>query len=483
MYKAILDYLKKHRHLRSLRLFIFLAIFICSIVLCFVLSGTSVSVSEKNAGDNRCAELRDTLEKLAGNLVLYDYMTTEDSDIINLEISDISSAYNSRILIINCGYRVICDTSGILKDKYVIASDVQQCFENGTYEVDPGDDNMRIVYQPIYDGQTVSGSGKIVGVIKASVDISDIHKQMIGLYGKLWLRNAIVIVGVSVFSFLVATLITRPFVHLSRTVERVASFEEGDINVMGYQETEGIIKAFNAQRKRLKTLDESRQEFVSDVSHELKTPIASMKVLADSLLLQEDAPIEMYKDFMQDIVEEVDRENKIISDLLELVHMDKGKEGLKIARVDVNAMLELIIKRLTPIAAQNDVEITFKKAKNVVAEIDEVKMTLALTNLVENAIKYNKRGGWVKIILEVDHQFMYIEISDSGLGIPEDSISHIYERFYRADKSHSKAIGGTGLGLPITRKIVLLHRGSINVSSEVGNGTTFELRIPINYVK
>lgn len=133
--------------------------------------------------------------------------------------------------------------------------------------------------------------------------------------------------------------------------------------------------------------------------------------------------------------------------------------------LSVNDLVELILKRLRPIARKKDVEVVFESMRPVVAEVDEVKLTLIMTNLVENAIKYNKEHGWVRVELDADHQFFTFTVSDSGLGIPEDSLSHIYERFYRVDKSHSKEIGGTGLGLAITRSAVLMHRGSIMVKS------------------
>jgi signal transduction histidine kinase len=117
----------------------------------------------------------------------------------------------------------------------------------------------------------------------------------------------------------------------------------------------------------------------------------------------------------------------------------------------------------------------------VTAEIDEIKLSLAFSNLIENAIKYNIDGGWVRVTLKSDHKFFYVTVSDSGIGIPEDEQEHIFERFYRVDKSHSTAIEGTGLGLPITRRAVILHRGSIKVASKLREGTTFSVRIPLTH--
>ena len=234
--------------------------------------------------------------------------------------------------------------------------------------------------------------------------------------------------------------------------------------------------------KRMKTLDDSRQEFVSNVSHELKTPITSMKVLADSLLMQEDVPVELYKEFMGDIAEEIDREDKIINDLLSLVKMDRKAADVNIQETNINELLELIVKRLKPIAGKQNIDLVLESFKPVMAEIDETKLTLAISNLVENAIKYNKEDGWVHLSLNSDHKYFYVKVEDSGIGIPEDAQEHIFERFYRVDKSHSREIGGTGLGLAITRSAVLMHRGAIKVYSKEGEGTTFTVRIPLTYM-
>lgn len=207
-----------------------------------------------------------------------------------------------------------------------------------------------------------------------------------------------------------------------------------------------------------------------------------MKVLADSINSMENAPVELYQEFMVDIGNEVERETKIINDLLSLVKMDKSAADLNITNVNVNELVELILKRLKPIAENQKVELVLESFRPVSADIDEVKLTLAFTNLIENGIKYNKENGWVHVSLNADHQYFYLKVEDSGMGIPEESIEHIFERFYRVDKSHSREIGGTGLGLAITRNAILMHRGAIKVFSTEGEGTIFNVRIPLNYI-
>ncbi|MDE7269451.1 MAG: cell wall metabolism sensor histidine kinase WalK, partial [Acetatifactor sp.] len=172
----------------------------------------------------------------------------------------------------------------------------------------------------------------------------------------------------------------------------------------------------------------------------------------------------------------------IITDLLALVKMDKKVQDLNITSLNINDLVELILKRLRPIARKKDVEVVFESMRPVVAEVDEVKMTLIMTNLVENSIKYNKEHGWVKVELDADHQFFTFKVSDSGIGIPEDALAHICERFYRVDKSHSREIGGTGLGLAITKSAVLLHRGTLTINSVEGEGSSFVVKIPLIYI-
>ena len=294
---------------------------------------------------------------------------------------------------------------------------------------------------------------------------------------------AIIALLVLVLGYLLAGVLMKPFQKVTRSIEDIADgYLDESISVPDYLETELITDAFNKMLTRVRTLDESRQEFVSNVSHELKTPLASMKVLADSLNGQEGVPVELYQEFMQDITEEIDRENQIITDLLSLVKMDKKVADLNITQVNINELLELIMKRLRPIAAQKNVELILDSFRPVHAEVDATKLSLAFSNLVENGIKYNNENGWVRVSLNADHKYFYVTVADSGIGIPEESIAHIFERFYRVDKSHSREIGGTGLGLAIARSAIVMHRGAIRVYSKENEGTTFSVRIPLNYV-
>ena len=142
----------------------------------------------------------------------------------------------------------------------------------------------------------------------------------------------------------------------------------------------------------------------------------------------------------------------------------------------------MILKRLHPIAAKRNIELILEGFRPVDAEIDETKLSLAISNLVENAIKYNKDNGWVHVTLNADHKNCYIEVADSGIGIPAEAQEHIFERFYRVDKSHSREIGGTGSWSCYCKECHHHHRGAIKVHSMEGEGTTFTVRIPLTYI-
>ena len=275
-------------------------------------------------------------------------------------------------------------------------------------------------------------------------------------------------------------MFTKPIKRIGISIEEIAKGnmeEEKD-----YREVMDISNEFRQLVNKLNTQEKSRQEFVSNVSHELKTPITSMKVLADSLLGQQGLSEELYQEFLHDISKEIDRENDIITDLLALVRMEKSESEINISSVNINEILEAVLKRLKPIAESKNIELIFESFRPVIADVDELKFASVATNLVENAIKYNNTDGTVTASLNSDHQYFYLKVTDTGIGISEENQDRVFERFFRVDKARSRETGGTGLGLAITKEIVMKHHGSIKIHSKEGEGTTFTVRIPLKYI-
>ncbi|MBQ9866157.1 MAG: HAMP domain-containing histidine kinase [Lachnospiraceae bacterium] len=475
--------MKRSEYLKSFRLRIFIVIVIAVLVSATVMRVASGANLRDRMLDQRTKELTEQIRVLASRMKNYDFFRDTSSEAINSQLSQLSTVYEGRILVIDQGFRVISDTYDISVGKYMIGEEVIRCYSGQNVTNYDRSSRYIEVAVPVTEKDGVTGEMMVGGVILASAATDAILRTTDDISRRGWIIEIVLVVVMIGIGAGVASLMAKPFERVSKAMGSVVSFEEDLPVVSDYKETQEIVDSFHKLRQRLKTLDESRQEFVSNVSHELKTPIASIKVLADSLNMQEDAPLEMYKDFMHDISDEIDRENEIITDLLELVRMDKGSSGMHVENIKVNELLEQITKRLGPLARKSEIDLILESRREVNADMDEVKMTRAITNIIENGIKYNKHPGWVRIVLDADHQYLTITITDSGTGIPESELGHIFERFYRGDKSHSKEISGTGLGLAITRKTILLHRGSIDVSSVLGEGTTFTVKLPLSYIE
>lgn len=489
----------KHLHIaRSLRARIFLIILLAGIIPSVCMRYGILQSYEERAVYQRQTVVQNQLKILANHLITYNYLQDTSSEVINAELAMLSSLYDGRVLVIGSNLRIVKDTYGISEGRTIISEEVFRTFNGESLSnyiradeyTKEGYIEMTVpIVETVIDDRELGPDGNpsetavVKGVLLTSISAEYITSTMDSLSRKAFILEALIILVIFVVAAVCAVALSKPLNYVTDSINEVREgYADEALSVPGYVETTHIIDAFNALLKRMRALDNSRQEFVANVSHELKTPLTSMKVLADSLLMQGDAPPELYREFLSDIAAEIDRENQIVTDLLALVKMDKTAAELNISAVDVNALTETILKRLRPIARKRDVEVIFESIRPVTAEVDEVKMTLIISNLVENAIKYNKKQGSVKVVLDADHQFCLLEISDTGIGIPEDSMEHIFERFYRVDKSHSREIGGTGLGLAITRSAVLMHRGSIKVNSIEGEGTSFFVKIPLKSI-
>ena len=481
--------------LRSLKYRIFFIILAVGIIPTMILRYAILQNYEDRAVSVRISDVQSQFKILADHLITYNYLTDTSSEVVNAELAMLAELYDGRVIIIDQNCNIIKDTYSISEGKTIISEEVMLGMKGQTSANYDADNQYIEVITPIIETKPAPDAeallpeeqerdGVVVkGVMLTSVSTDNIATNVEILQNQATTLQMLAMVFLILLAWLLARVLVKPFERVTAAIrETKEGFNTEAISVMDYEETEHIITAFNELLGRMRVLDESRQEFVSNVSHELKTPITSMKVLADSLIAQEDVPVELYQEFMVDIAEEIERENKIINDLLSLVKMDKTSLDMNIENISLNALIELILKRLRPIAKQRNIDVLYESEREVNAEVDEVKLTLALSNFVENAIKYNNEYGYVKVSLNADHQFATIVVEDNGIGIPEEEQEHVFERFYRVDKSHSKEIGGTGLGLAIARNAVLMHRGSIRIDSEEGVGTTITVRIPIIFV-
>ena len=469
----------KDKIFRNLRFRIILLVMLAGLLPCLAALFGIVTFYESRTVSLQTAEIQNQCTILSNQLNSYQYLENPSSEVINANLTQMATIYSGRVMVINEDLKVLRDTYSLDEGKTDVSENVVRCMRGESTNYYDRKNRYIEVTSPIME----SGGNRVKGVVLASVPTDSIENSVAILYTQGGALIGIVMITLAAVSIFAADRVVRPLHRITSAIENVTEGYTDDVlHEDTFTETRQISEAFNKMLGRLKQLDESREEFVSNVSHELKTPMTSMKVLADSLLEQDNVPVEMYQEFMGDIAKEIDRENQIITDLLSLVKMDKTGQNINIQPVNINDLLEQILKRLKPIAEKKNVEMVLESFRPVSAEIDETKFSLAVSNLVENAIKYNHDNGWVHVSLNADHKYFYIRVEDSGIGIPEEDQAHIFERFYRVDKSHSREIGGTGLGLAIARNAVIMHRGSIKVYSNEGEGTTFTVRIPLIYV-
>ncbi len=471
--------------LKSLTCRLIICTIVVAVVPSVIVSSTILASYEARALDIRQSEVTTQANILANQIATSQILTEKKvtSETIEAQMDMLTTIYDGRVLVVDNDFRIIYDTFDIDDGKTIISEEVIKAIKGES--ITKHDEENRYLEMCIPMTSPSDEEAVVVGVLVVSVSTSNIALNHDYLRQIATAVDVVVILAIGFIGVLTAIHLVKPLNKLSDGIAAIqGGIGDQDLAVHDYTETIVICEKFNEMMKKIKVMDESRQEFVSNVSHELKTPLTSMKVLADSINSMPDAPVELYQEFMGDITNEIERETQIINDLLSLVKMDKTGATLNITTININDLLEQIMKRLQPIADKQRVKLVLESFRPVTADVDEVKLTLALTNLIENGIKYNKDDGegWVHVSLNADHQYFYIRVEDSGMGIPEEDLEHIYERFYRVDKSHSREIGGTGLGLAITRNSILMHRGAIKAHSELGEGTTFDVRIPLTYI-
>ncbi len=269
--------------------------------------------------------------------------------------------------------------------------------------------------------------------------------------------------------------------RLRQIMASMRIIQQGDyshkVKLGGHDELTFLGDEFNDLTERLQTSEQKRRRFVSDASHELKTPLASIKLLTDSIL-QNDMDMDTVREFVGDIGNEADRLNRTTAKLLSLTRIDGRLEEVS-EITNMAPTLERVIRMLSGIAEENTITIEADLSPNCPVLILEDDLYQVAFNLIENGIKYNIPGGMLRVKLMRQEDNAVLQVSDTGVGIPEDAIGHIFERFFRVDKARSRATGGSGLGLAIVRAIVQRNRGEITVDTQVGQGTTFTVTFPL----
>ena len=415
-----------------------LAFLIIGVIPLYLFAHILLNNYMENAVDNRFNQMQNQIIMLSNQMLPTGYLTLADVPEIGAEVNRAADVYQGRIVVVNSNLNIVEDTYGLYDaNKYLVSKELIQCFNGNSSRVHDKENNYLILTQPIT--HTTEEQKVIVGAIVMNASTKDIQSILTTMEQRAIIFSLALVMFIVLSALYFSRKLTKPLTMVVSSIDHLTEgyMDEG-VSIKGYYEIERISDSFNKMINRMQKIENTRQEFVSNVSHELKTPITSIKVLADSLLMQEDTPVELYREFLIDITEEVERENKIINDLLSLVKLNKTAGDLNISSININELLEQILKRLRPIAMKQNIEMIYESFRPVMAEVDEVKISLAISNLIENAIKYNTPDGWVRVSLNADHKYLFIKVSDSGIGIPEEVQDLIFERFYRVDKARSR---------------------------------------------
>ena len=281
-----------------------------------------------------------------------------------------------------------------------------------------------------------------------------------------------------VISTLFSKVLTARIAALLRAIRIVGQGEYGHrLQPAGSDEMAQLAEEFNHLTDRLQTTEEVRRRFVSDASHELKTPLASIRLLADSILQNEEMDRETVQDFVSDIGAEADRLTRITEHLLALTRLDSLPVG-RTGPVDVGAVTRRGANMLLPVADAAGVELELELKPDCMIQCSEDDLYQICFNLMENAIKYNLPGGRVYTSVRGERDQVLLEVEDTGVGIPEEDLPKIFNRFYRVDKARPRAAGGTGLGLSIVRDTVRRHGGWVTARTGNSGGTVFTVGFP-----
>jgi len=318
------------------------------------------------------------------------------------------------------------------------------------------------------------GALLMITSVQDTVDsLDEIQIKMLGVF-------LLALLVVLITAGLITRVITRPVAALSAGIEHMGKGDyQHRVHVKGRGEMAQLAEAFNQMSEQIRSLDEARNQFVSNASHELKTPLATIKILVESMIYEDSMPDELRSEFLEDINKEIDRLSSVVGDLLTLVHIDSHKLRLRREMMVFADTVRESANRLAPLAKKRGQTLDVMIGDSCEMFADPGKLGQVCYNIIENAIKYTPDGGKITVKLKKSGRDAVLEISDTGVGIPPEDQPHVFDRFYRVDKARSRDTGGTGLGLSIVQQIIRLHAGSIQVFSEVGKGTTFIVRLPV----
>lgn len=336
------------------------------------------------------------------------------------------------------------------------------------------DDHWLYIAQPLAGGSALTIATPRVGFRTIRVWGDDFLRPVL-------LAGGIALVVSGVLSYLIARWITAPMDQLARAARAVANGDyEHLLSVKGPQEFQSMATAFNEMVREVQANQQAQRDFLANVSHELKTPLTSIRGFAQAILDGTARSTEEGHRAARVIRDESDRLQRLVNDLLDLARLDSGQMQFELQRVDLTSLLAAVVERLSVRARESAVhfEVNLPALPPIVGDGD--RLAQVFTNLLDNAIKHSPSAGSVRIWGEEGQGWVSVHVDDDGEGIPAEDLERIFERFYMVDKARSGGSDrGTGLGLAISKEIIQRHQGTLSVQSVPGQGSRFSIQLPV----
>ena len=471
----------------SIRVKILLAFFVV-VGTSFLVAATSLNGLVRNyLLEQREREDTQAAESMAGQFG--SLMQSGESAVVNNRLQEAAAGLEGRLLLLDTDGKVQYDSENALCGQRLAVPEVLKVLALGeedaygihrmTREEASGMSGEAGAEYVAYGAHEMIGTLGRSGVLLYVSRVQDMLDSLGAVSGQLNGIFLMVALAALALALVLSQLLTTPIMTLSRTMRKMG---RGDLSVRvpekGSGELRQLAETYNTMAAQLEDLDKSRNQFVSNASHELKTPLATMKIMLETMLYQPEMPVEMRQEFMGDMNHEIDRLTQIITDLLTLTRMDHGSGKMKAETVDLSGITEETVRMLTPAAEKRGQRLEAETAPGLTMTGDGTKLKEILYNLIDNAMKYTQDGGRIQVALREAGENLIWQVADNGVGIPAEDQEHIFDRFYRVDKARSRETGGTGLGLSIVRQLAAMHGGTVTVESAPGQGSRFTVTLP-----
>jgi len=388
---------------------------------------------------------------------------------------DYGDKIGARVLMLDASGRVLMDSFGEswLEGSTLRYREVQSALKgNSLSSIHTVEDDKRVLYVAV----PVVNNKEVLGAVMLVTGVEDIYETLGKVQGQVTFLSLASGIIAALLSLFLAGILTGPVKELTRGVEKMTGGELGvRVPVHSNDEMGRLAAAFNIMSEKLEKVEKTRREFIANASHEIRSPLGSIKALAQSLLESNERDPDVYREFLADIDSEIDRLSRLADELLYLVRLEE--EGIKVNREyqPISPLVKRVLGLLRPQAGNR--KIAMDVQEGLCWPVDSDLTVRILFNLVHNSLKYTPLGGEISVRAWSGGKELVLQVEDNGEGIPGEDLPHLFDRFYRIDKARSRATGGAGLGLAIVKQAAQLQGGTVTVKSKPGE-TLFEVRLP-----